>query len=254
MILYKKIFFLLGHDRNFFEDAAVNNLLRRLFIFIQSNNELRIGNHDFTIEFTFLGLNDLQSRDLIPSTDPRFGSIIAKMSEKNKRKLRTIFQLFNKRLDFSIYFHFLFFLIGFFCSYNHCLWNVPLGIRKGQRHIMSRHLSKEGSHFIQKDELESVLNGLCLLVGCIVGKIFNICQLTKEDAQKYGVDQKKAKREWEILRDLDSNHYRNSLRAGNFLVGLIDNLVDMTREINPDLPHLSQIGAGSGRFLCAKGE
>ena len=151
---------------------------------------------------------------------------------------------------------YLFLFFGFlnwlFFSYNHCLWNVPVGIRKGQRHIMSRHLSKQGEHFIQKDELESILNGLCLLVGCIVGKIYNICQLTKEDAGKLGVDQKKAKREWEILRNLDSNHYRNSLRAGNYLVGLIDNLVDKTREINPDLPHLRKIGGGSGRFLCGK--
>ena len=103
-----------GHDRNFFEDAAVNNLLRRLFVFLQSNSELRIGNHDFKIEFTFLGLNDLQSRDLIPNTDPRFGSIIAKMSEKNKRKLRTIFQLFNKRCEVLSIFIFWFFKLAFF--------------------------------------------------------------------------------------------------------------------------------------------
>ena len=29
-----------GYDRDFFQDSSVNNLLRRLFVFLQSNNEV----------------------------------------------------------------------------------------------------------------------------------------------------------------------------------------------------------------------
>ena len=57
-----------------------------------------------------LGLNQMIEKNLLPNDDPRYGAITLRMGQAKKKKLRTMFNLFNR-------------------SYNYTLCHVPTGFR-----------------------------------------------------------------------------------------------------------------------------
>ena len=114
--------------------------------------------------------------------------------------------------------------------------------------IYSKHLSAPGEFKIPVEKVSNILNGLCLLVGAVIGQIFNATKLSVKDAQKYQINIKEAKMHWKKLQYLNSK-CKNAKTAGKYLISILDNLIDRIKLKNPDLPHLSQIGAGETNTL-----
>lgn len=109
--------------------------------------------------------------------------------------------------------------------------------------IYSKHLSAPGEFKIPVEKVPNILNGLCLLVGAVIGSIYNATKISVKDAQKYQINKMEAKMRWKKLQYLNSK-CKNAKTAGKYLISILDNLIDRIKLKNPNLPHLSTIGAG----------